>query len=159
MLFRRLFAAVLLSGASIPVLADNAGFQGIWEITRVSVAPWEDQTRPLVTDDAERYTGKVVTIGEDTIAGPDLLGCGKTELKIEALPYSGLFEGMLAADPKNPAGPNDEAKAAKLALDLGFKAEPVPSLFQGCSEIILHRRDDRTLLFGMNNRIFTLRKQ
>jgi hypothetical protein len=35
----------------------------------------------------------------------------------------------------------------------------VESLFHGCSEIILHKRDNKTLLFGLNNRIFKLKKQ
>ena len=56
-------------------------------------------------------------------------------------------------------GKYDDTKAKRIALELGFTAEPVPTLFQGCSEIALHKRDDKTLLFGLNNRIFKLEKQ
>ena len=159
MLYRRLAAAILISGAALPALAADFPFEGSWKITDVSVASWEDPADPMLTDDAERYTGKVVTVTRDSLLGPDLLGCGKTKTTIVSLPYAGLFEGMLAADPKNPAAPSDEAKARKLALELGFTTEPIQSLFQGCSEIILHKRDDKTLMFGMNNRIFKLEKQ
>lgn len=91
--------------------------------------------------------------------GPELLGCGQTETTVETLPFAGLFEGGLAGDPKDPAAAYDEDKARKLALDLGFTAEPVPTLYQGCSEIGLHLRDATTLLFGLDNRIFTMKRQ
>lgn len=159
MLFRRIVAAALISGTALSASAAEFPFEGKWKISRVAVAPWEDTAHPMATDDAERYVGKVVTLTPDSMSGPTLLGCGKTEIKIEPLPYAGLFEGGLAVDPKDAAVPYDEAKARKLALELGFAAEPVPSLFHGCSEIILHKRDDMTLLFGLNNRIFTLERQ
>jgi hypothetical protein len=85
--------------------------------------------------------------------GPDLLGCGATVLAVGALPYAGLFEGGLAANPKNPSDPYNIRKAKRLAEALGFTVEPVESLFHGCSEISLHKVNDRTLLFGLSNRI------
>jgi hypothetical protein len=157
--FRRLAFSALILGAGVPAYAADFPFEGSWKITKATVAPWEDPAHPIVSDDAEHYVGKVVEIAPNALKGPDLLGCGETDIKIDALPYAGLFEGGLAADPKDPGGKYDVAKAKKLALELGFTAEPVPTLFQGCSEISLHKRDDRTLLFGMSNRIFTLEKQ
>jgi len=159
MLFRRLVLSVLILDAGIPAHAADLPFEGRWMITGVSVAPWEDPDNPLVSDHAETYTGKVVEITGDTLKGPDLLGCGRTKITIGPLPFGGLFEGGLATDPKDPGGKYDETKAKKLALELGFTAEPVPTMFQGCSEIMLHKRDDKTLMFGMDNRIFTLEKQ
>jgi hypothetical protein len=159
MLFRRLTLSALILGAGFPAFAADFPFEGSWKITKAIVAPWEDPAHPMVTDDAERYTDKVVEITRDALKGPDLLGCGKTGIEIKSMPFAGLFEGGLAADPKDPGGKYDEAKAKTLALELGFTAEPVPSLFHGCSEIILHKRDGKTLLFGLNNRIFTLDKQ
>jgi hypothetical protein len=113
----------------------------------------------MITDDEARYNGKLVTITPESMTGPEMLGCGKTEITVETLPFAGLFEGGLAADPKDPAGAYDEDKAKKLALELGFTAEPVPTLFHGCSEISLHLRDASTLMFGLDNRIFTLKRQ
>lgn len=138
--------------------ADDFPFAGTWKITGAVHAPWEDPAHPMITDDEERYDGKLVTISRDSIKGPELLGCGKTEITVETLPFAGLFEGGLAEDPKDPSGDYDEDKARKLALQLGFTAEPVPTLYQGCSEVSLHLRDADTLLFGLNNRIFTMKK-
>ena len=158
-MFNRILILAALSLAALPAHADQTAFYGKWKISGAITAPWEDPARPIVTDDVGRYSGQVVEIAKGTISGPDLLGCGKTEYSVEALPYAGLFEGGLGVDPKNPGGTYDEAKAKRLAEGLGYTAEPVETLFQGCSEISLHRMNDKTLQFGLDNRIFTLEKQ
>lgn len=148
-----------LSLAAAPALAAEADFYGSWKIIGAAKAPWEDPANPMISDDAELYVGKVVEIAEGSMKGPDLMGCGATELSVDNFPYGGLFEGGLGVRPGDPAAPYDEAKAKRLAEGLGFKAEPVESLMHGCSELILHRLDDKTLVFGLNNRIFTMKKQ
>ena len=158
-MFKRILILAALSLAATPALADEAAFYGKWKISGAVKAPWEDPDNPMITDDAEKYIGQVVDIEKGNMSGPDLLGCGKTELSVEPLPYAGLFEGGLAADPKDPGGKYDEAKAKRVAAELGYTAEPVETLFQGCSEISLHRMSDKVLQFGLNNRIFTLEKQ
>lgn len=158
-MFNRIVILAAVSLAAGPVLADEAAFHGNWKITGAVTAPWEDPANPVITDDVERYSGKIVVIGKDRLIGPDLLGCGATSLTVEALPYAGLFEGGLSADPNDPGGKHDEARAKRLAEGLGYTAEPVETLFQGCSEISLHRMDDRTLQFGLDNRIYTLVRQ
>lgn len=158
-MFNRILILAALSLAAFPAHADETAFYGKWKIAGAVTAPWEDPAHPMVTDDVERYSGQVVDIEKGKISGPDLLGCGKTEYSVEALPYAGLFEGGLGADPKDPGGKYDEAKAKRLAEGLGYTAEPVETLFQGCSEISLHRMNDKTLQFGLDNRIFTLEKQ
>jgi hypothetical protein len=158
MSFRHLAALAVFLLPPALATADDFPFAGRWQITGAVVAPWEDPAHPMVTDDEQRYDGKVVTIAKDSISGPDLLGCGKTQTTVETLPFDSLFEGGLGTNPKDPSGAYDEDKAKKLALGLGFTAEPVPTLFQGCSELSLHLLDSRTLLFGLNNRIFTMKK-
>lgn len=158
-MFKRILILAALSLAALPARADETAFYGKWMISGAVKAPWEDPDHPMITDDAELYTGKVVEISKGSMTGPDLLGCGKTILTVEALPYAGLFEGGLAANPKNAADPYDIDKAKRLAEELGFTAEPVESLFHGCSEIILHKLNATTLLFGLNNRIFKLEGQ
>jgi len=153
-----LAALALLAASAALAHADDFPFAGKWKITGAVHAPWEDPAHPMVTDDEQRYDGKAVTITRNSIKGPDLLGCGKTEITVETLPYASLFEGGLADDPKDPAGAYDEEKAKKLAAELGFTSEPVPTLYQGCSEISLHLRDANTLLFGLNDRIFTMKR-
>lgn len=158
-MFTRILILTALSLAAFPVQADEAGFYGKWQITGAVKAPWEDPDHAMINDGAELYTGKMVEISKGHMKGPDLLGCGKTILTVETLPYAGLFEGGLAANPKNAADPYDLDKARRLAGELGFDAEPVESLFHGCSEIILHKVNADTLLFGLNNRIFKLEKR
>lgn len=158
-MFTRILILAALSLAALPARADETAFYGKWMISGAVKAPWEDPDHPMITDGAELYAGKVVDISKGKMTGPDLLGCGKTILTVETLPYAGLFEGGLAANPKNAADPYDIDKAKRLAEELGFTAEPVESLFHGCSEIILHKLNAKTLLFGLNNRIFKLEGQ
>lgn len=158
-MLKRILILAALSLAPFPARADETAFYGKWEITGAVKAPWEDPDRPVLTDIAELYAGKVVEISKGQMRGPDLLGCGTTVLTAEALPYAGLFEGGLAVNPKNAADPYDLDKARRLAGELGFQAEPVESLFHGCSEIILHKVDSETLLFGLDNRIYKLVKR
>jgi hypothetical protein len=158
-MLKKLTALAALTLSALPALAGEADFYGKWEITGGVVAPWEDPANPMVTDDIERYTGKVVEIRKGHMKGPDMLGCGKTELSVEDLPYDSLFEGGLGTDPTDAAKPSDPAKAKRLAEGLGFTAEPVETLFHGCSEIILHRMNANTLVFGLNNRIIRLEKK
>ena len=158
-MYKTILILTALSLAAFPAHAHEAAFHGKWEITGAVKAPWEDPDRPMITDDAELYAGKIVEISKRHMKGPDLLGCGETILTVESLPYAGLFEGGLAADPRNAADPYDVDKARRLAEELGFQAEPVESLFHGCSEIILHKMNAGTLLFGLNNRVFKLEKR
>jgi hypothetical protein len=158
-MLKRVLILASLSLAAFPARADETAFYGKWEITGAVKAPWEDPDHPMRTDDAEFYAGKVVEISKGHMKGPDLLGCGQTVVTVEALPYAGLFEGGLAANPRNAADPYDVDKAKRLAGELGFQAEPVESLFHGCSEIVLHKVNSQTLLFGLNNRIFKLVKR
>jgi hypothetical protein len=144
---------------ALPAAAEDFAFAGSWTIVGAVHAPWEDPDKPIVSDDADRYVGKTVTITLDSMEGPGLMGCGKTAITVDSHPFAGIFEGGLAADPKDPGGRCDAAKARRAALDLGFTREPVPTLYQGCSELGLHLRDANTLLFGLNNRIFTMHKQ
>jgi hypothetical protein len=160
MSIRHLAALTLFLAPGTLAYADDFAFAGTWKITGAVHAPWEDPAHPMITDDEQQYDNKLVTISKEAMKGPELLGCGKTEITVETLPFAGLFEGGLAEDPKDPdGGAYDEDKAKKLALGLGFTAEPVPTLYQGCSEISLHLRDADTLLFGLNNLIFTMKKQ
>lgn len=158
-MFKKLLILAAFSLAATPALAAEADFYGSWKITESVKAPWEDPANPMTTDDSARYTGKVVEIAKGSMKGPDLMGCGATELAVQSFPYAGLFEGGLGVKPGDAAAPFDEAKAKRLAEGLGFTAEPVESLMHGCSELILHRLDATTLVFGLNNRIFTMKKQ
>lgn len=152
-----LIAATLVALPAIAQAGDNR-FVGKWIVTGAVHAPWEDPDNPMLDAGEADFIGKAVEIGEDTMTGPAMLGCGKTDMKVDEFPYAGLFEGGLTTDPKDPAKV-DEAKATGLATGLGFTAEPVPTLSTGCSEMLLHLRDANTILFGLNNRIFTMQRQ
>ena len=115
-MFKRLLILAALSLVATPAFADEAAFYGKWKISGSVKAPWEDPDNPIVADGAESYIGQVVDIEKGNISGPDLLGCGKTELSVEPLPYAGLFEGGLAAAKRRAAkrGVLFETEATKI---------------------------------------------
>lgn len=153
----RLLVLIALSSVASPLHAGEADFHAKWKITGAVTAPWVDPARPVTG--AETYTGRIVEISPGRMSGPPLFDCGATELAVEVLPYAGLFEGGLAADPVDAAAPYDLERAKRLAEGLGFTGEPVETLSHGCSEVMLHRVNGATLVFGLDNRIFTLARQ
>jgi hypothetical protein len=159
-MFVRLSVCALICLAALPASAsDLKDFYGKWKITEFKTAPWEDPTDPMKWGGEKDYVGKTVAISKGRIKGPDMMGCGKTDLSTETLPFAGLFEGGLATDPKDKAGKSDEVRAKKLATELGFVGEPVTTLDQGCSEITFLMADHKTLMFGLNDRIFVMKRQ
>jgi hypothetical protein len=153
-----LIPALMSLIATVPAMADDFPFEGKWTITGSVAGPWAIASNAMITDDQTTYDGKVVTIHPASIAGPALIGCGDTEITVETIPFAGLFDGGLASDLKDPEASYDEVRARTLATRLGFTKEPVPTLYQGCSEIAFHLRDAKTLMFSLDDRIFTLKK-
>lgn len=149
---------LLMTGSSA-ALAGTNDFEGRWQFTSSQPAPWADPKLPPMASDDALFENHPIVIGADSIDGPDMLNCGKTALSVDGLPYAGLFECGLAVEPGNPAAAPDEAKAKRLAIDLGFTREPVPTLSQGCSEILLHLRDPNTIMIGLDNRIYSFQRQ
>lgn len=152
-------AALLLVLIVSPGLAADPRFEGSWLISGVSVAPWEDPENPMPDGHEADYIGKIVRIGVDFIEGPKVMGCDKTEFSVDDLPFLGLFEGGLGNDPQNGGDFDNAGRAATLAASLGFTAEPVPTLSSGCSEIQFHLADAGTILFALDNRIYTMKRQ
>jgi hypothetical protein len=149
--------AVILSAS--PALAGKEEFLGQWIVTEALVAPWQDPANPASNAVEAAYVGKTITIGESTIEGPERLGCGKTEFIAASIPFAGMFEGGLASDPAEPGGAPSLERAQANAAALGYKSEPVSSLATGCSEVLLYLRDQDTIEFGLDNRIFVMKRK
>lgn len=153
-------AAFLLVVAAIgPAHSADPRFEGVWMIAGVSVAPWVDPESPIIDTHESDYIGKIVRIGADSIEGPKVMACDETQFSVEELPFASLFEGGLGNDPKNAGDADNATRAATLAVSLGFTAEPVATLTSGCSEILFHLENSDTILFGLDNRIYTMKRQ
>jgi hypothetical protein len=142
--------AVLASALALaaPAQAAEPDFYGPWQITEARTAPWAKAESAFSAEEQHRLIGSKVIYAKTRITGPAPLGCEKPHYRfLEAAPDY-LFQGGLTDDP------------AAQAAALGFRLQTIPTLETGCAGWIdFHFVDARTALFGLNNMIYTLRKQ
>jgi hypothetical protein len=144
------FAAAVVSIS--PAFAQGPDFAGRWVIAGAAMAPWADPLQRGGRAEEARLVGRVVTFGPRTVTGPSPLGCPHAVYSHHDDTADLLFEGELA-EPDRAGRPRD---AAALARGLGMTTRTVRTMETGCSEVAFHRLAADTLVFGLNNRIYTL---
>jgi len=141
MFYRRLRSAALLGllavGISSGARAQEA-FGGPW--------PWAE--KGIASDaEASRLLNQPVSILPTSIDGPKPLLCRKLKYKVTSYAPDMLFQGSLTA-------PDRQARA------LGFKNSSIKTLETGCEAgIDFHMVDDMTVLFGLNDRVYTMTRR
>ncbi len=147
--------ACLLVIGSLAVAADPF-YIGTWKIDSAVVAPWAD---PLHKDDASEMkslVGKTVIFKPAEIAGPRQLACKGPKYKVKDYPADMLFQGAFDEMRRR----DKSVDPAKLAAKLGFKGSSWKTLETGCAtELDFHFIDQSTTAFGLNNYVYTLKKQ
>ncbi|RFB76428.1 hypothetical protein [Methylovirgula sp. 4M-Z18] len=143
----------LLAGTFILSLAGSPGaqaqeaFAGTWTISKADTAPWASAP-PKPDDELKLLMGKTVSFLKTRIDGPRPVRCAKLKYEIKDYTPDMLFQGTLSADP------------AKQAAALGFKGETIKTLETGCgNELDYHMVDANTVLFGLNDRVYTLARK
>jgi hypothetical protein len=149
--------AALLAATALAPAARAAGafYLGTWKIASAVVAPWADPARP---DPAEMKTivGKIVAIKPGEITGQKTLACKGPLYRVKDYPADWLFQGAFGEmhDRDKAADP------AKIAASLGFKGSSWKTLITGCAnELEYHFVDATTAEFGLNDYVYTLKKQ
>ena len=140
-----LIAAAALITASSAASAQEA-FGGPWLIVKAEPAPWAEKG---AASDAEAKTllQKPVSILADRIDGPKPLLCRKLKYKVTSYTPDMLFQGGLTAPGKQAAA-------------LGFRGNSIKTLETGCeAEIDFHMVDEMTVLFGLNDRVYTMTRR
>jgi hypothetical protein len=125
---------------------------GQWVIAGAAVAPWADPLQRGGAEEERRLVGRTVTFDLHSVAGPSPLGCTHAVFRTHADTPDLLFEGGLA----QPDAQGRPRNAAALAKGLGMKTPTVMTIETSCSEVTYHRFARDTLVFGLNNRIYTL---
>jgi hypothetical protein len=155
----KFFVTLALLAAS--AFAADPFYLGTWKITSAAIAPWQVE-RPYGSDEAEMKTlvGKTVVIRLKTITGPRQVACAKPNYRIKDYPADMLFQGAFGEMHSR----DKSADPAKIAAKLGFRgASSNPTwktLETGCgNELDYHFLDPATAAFGLNNYIYTLKKQ
>ncbi len=146
------FLALLLMLCCMNAPAQET-FAGTWHVVKAEPAPWVAAgSKPQPVAEAA-FTHAVFEFRTDRVVGPSWTACRKPKYDLTPLPFDSLFEGGLY-DPEHGL---TDAKAA--AQRLGFQREPVPSMTTGCSELLFHQVDNDTALFGLNNMIYTMKRE
>jgi hypothetical protein len=131
-------------------------FLGTWTIQSAIIAPWVTQKQTDLPVEVDALLDKTVSITRDRISGPAIFDCNAPAYAVEELAPDVIFEGGLALDPANPVSePSDDLAAAR-ATKLGFDPLNVLSLGIRCSELSLHMLDPKTVMFAINNKIYTM---
>jgi hypothetical protein len=141
---------VALMDATIASTVDNPFF-GSWKVVSSIQAPWYDGEGALPKVNPE-WDGKTIIFAPHHAKGSRIVECEKPVYTLSTATPESLFEGSL----KNPV---------KDATVLGFKGDKFVSMFQSCDSIVgdmelnFHMVDHSTILIGINNRIYKLKRQ
>jgi hypothetical protein len=146
-----LIAAFCLGQAGA-VHAQGAGILGRWIIAKAELAPWADPLQRGGGAEEARLVGRTVTFASRSVTAPAPLGCPRAAYTVHDDTADLLFEGGLAEPDKNGRPRNAEA----LARALGMTTHTVRTIETSCSEVAYHQLSPTTLVFGLNNRIYTL---
>jgi hypothetical protein len=148
-----LIATVLAASAS----AEEPFYLGTWKIVSAVVAPW--QKGPAYADDTaemKSLVGKTVAIQPKAIAGPRILTCEGPKYRVKEYPANMLFQGAFEEMHRRDAS----ADPAKIAAKLGFRGPSWKTLETGCAnELDFHFRDSSTAAFGLDNYVYTMKRQ
>jgi hypothetical protein len=153
-----LVIAVLTLCTVVPVAsAPDTFYIGTWKIVSAMAAPWWDD--PIHKPDATEMrtlVGKTVTITAKAIQGPRAVACARTRYEVKDYPADMLFEGAF----EEMHTRDSSADPVKIAASVGFRGSSWKTLETGCAvEINYHFIDPATAAFGLNNYIYTLKKQ
>jgi len=144
-------AALWLAGTSA-AMAQGSGVEGRWVIAGAVLAPWADPLQRGGPEEERRLVGRTVTFGPNFVTGPPPLGCRRATYSVHDDTADLLFEGGLA----EPDARGRPRNAVALARALGMTTRTVRTWETSCSEVAYHRLSPATLVFGLNNRIYTM---
>jgi hypothetical protein len=129
-------------------------FAGQWVIAGAATAPWAPRAGDASDElEARRLIGKRVEISAGALRAPAPLGCAKPTYVFRDRTAEMLFEGGLNAD--GDGKPTDPVVVARA---LGIENKALRAMTASCSEVEFVLLDPDTLLFGLNNRVFTMKR-
>lgn len=129
---------------------------GTWKIASAAPAPWSNAQLKPYQPEMKSLPAKIVTIRANEITGPRQLACKRPKYVIKDYPADMLFQGMLGEMHEK----DKAVDAVKEAGKFGFRGTSWKTLETGCgNEVDLHFIDPSTAVFGLNNVVYTLKKE
>lgn len=148
------FLACIGAAMAVVAIAADATYLGTWKVSSATPAPWADPKQKADVAEQTRLIGKAVVFKAKEIAGPAPLACKAAHYKEKNysadMIFQGAFDEMKSKDKSVDPG--------KIATSLGFSGNNIKTLETGC-EIDFHFVDATTAEIGLNNTVYTLKKQ
>jgi len=156
-LSRTCAALLIISVGIFTATAAEPFYVGTWKIVSAAPAPWASTVRKSDLAEGKSLTGKIVKIEATRILGPRQVACPKPNYEVKSYGVDMLFQGQFE-EMKERDKSVDMAKAAASA---GFRnATEWKTLETGCeTEVDFHFIDANTAAFGLNNVVYTLKRQ
>ena len=151
---------LLAAGCLFPVLAADTFYLGTWKIDSAVLAPWADPKYPLDPAERKSLVGKIVVVGAKEITGPRQMACKGPNYRMKDYPADMLFQGAFDEMRRK----DQSVDPMKLAQKLGFQGKSSDQTWKtletGCgNELDFHFVDPATAEFGLNDYVYTLKKQ
>jgi hypothetical protein len=137
-----------------PARAADAFYIGTWKISAAVVAPWADPKQNSDSGEQARLLNKTIVFKPKKIAGPPPFACKAAHYKESDFSADMLFQGAFDEMRSNDKSVDPD----KLAASLGLIGQRIKTLETGC-EFDFHFIDEATAETGLNNSVYTLKKQ
>jgi hypothetical protein len=149
-----LLIMALLAGA---LAAAEPFYFGTWKITSAAPAPWwDDQGHQGDLAEMKSLVGKTIVIQPKAIIGPRQVACKGPNYQVKDYTADMLFQGAFGEMQRR----DKSADPGKIAAKLGFRGSSWKTVETGCgNELDYHFLDPVTAAFGLNNYVYTLKKQ
>jgi hypothetical protein len=140
----------LLGAAWLDAIAAENALFGKWQITEAAAAPWAPKQKGQTAETRKLLNMPIIFAAKTMKSNYPTLNCSDASFEVRSDPPDVLFQGSLLE-------PNQES----VALSLGFPRGDVPGVEVNCSsgDFPFHFRDADTVLFALNNVVYTLKRR
>jgi hypothetical protein len=143
-----------VSAIVAPAQAADSSYLGAWKFSAAVAAPWADPRQKPDSAEQSRLLGKTVTFKAREISGPRPFACATPHYKISDFTADLIFQGAF----EEMQSKNKSVDPNKIAASLGFSGTSIKTLETGC-EVDFHFVDATTAEIGLNDYVYTLKKQ
>ena len=148
------FVTVIAAASGSAAKAADASYIGTWKLAGAVAAPWADPKQKPDSAEMTRLVGKTIVFQAKQITGPPPFACKAPHYKESDFTTDMLFQGAF----DEMRSRNKSVDPDKLAASLGFAGKKIKTLETGC-EIDFHFVDAATAEIGLNDYVYTLKKQ
>ena len=148
------FVTCVAAAPGTQAKAADAPYIGTWKVAGAVLAPWADPKQKPDSAEQSRLLGKTIIFRPREITGPPPFACKTPHYKESDFTADMIFQGAFG----EMQSKNKSVDPGKLTASLGFVGKNIKTLETGC-EIDFHFVDAATAEIGLNDAVYTLKKQ